>query len=208
MWQNIPNQTIFEGQQFTPFDLDDFLNFNGPCHQFDFRVFPFTGSAPDPAWPVVDPGNQSMNIVARPLFANVQLAGAGAKLAAFVNGNLAGWATPSGVAPNVSYSLQLKNVGAGAITFRFYDATRQYLYEENTGLAFVAGGSVGTVASPYLIQLSPLLPSMAPVGQITVAIDDPTWMGSYPIDFIVWDCDYPNLRRDTFQAVFSIVNEH
>ncbi|MCC6412130.1 MAG: HYR domain-containing protein, partial [Saprospiraceae bacterium] len=207
VWQNIPNQTIFEGQQFTPFDLDDFLNFNGPCHQFDFRVFPFTGSAPDPAWPVVDPGNQSMNIVARPLFANVQLAGAGAKLAAFVNGNLAGWATPSGVAPNVSYSLQLKNVGAGAITFRFYDATRQYLYEENTGLAFVAGGSVGTVASPYLIQLSPLLPSMAPVGQITVAIDDPTWMGSYPIDFIVWDCDYPNLRRDTFQAVFSIVND-
>ncbi|MDO8972103.1 MAG: HYR domain-containing protein, partial [Saprospiraceae bacterium] len=207
VWQTIPDQTIFEGQQFTPFDLDDYLTFNGPCHQFDFRVFPFTGSAQDPAWPVVDPGNQPMNIVARPLFANVQLAGAGAKLAAFVNGNLAGWATPTGVAPNISYSLQLANVGAGPITFRFYDATRQYLYEELTGLAYVAGGSVGSVSSPYLIQLSPLVPSMAPIGQITVAIDDPSWKGSYPIDFIVWDCDYPDLRRDTFQAIFSIVND-
>ena len=207
VWQTIPDQTIFPGQQFTAFDLDDYLTFNGPCHQFDFKVFPFTGTAPDPAWQVVDPGNQPMNIVARPLFANIQLAGAGAKLAAFVNGNLAAWASPTGVAPNISYSLQLKNVGAGTITFRFYDATRQYLYEEITGLAFVAGGSVGSVAFPYLIQLSPLVPSMAPVGQITVAIDDPTWKGSYPIDFIVWDCDYPNLRRDTFQAIFSIVND-
>lgn len=207
LWQTIPDQTIFPGQQFAPFDLDDYLTFGGDCHQFDFDVFPFTGSAADPAWLPVPPGAQPMTVIARPLFGDVPLAGAGAKLAAFVNGNLAGWATPTGISPNISYTILIKNVGAGAITFRFYDAVRQYLYEENTNLAFVAGGSVGAVGSPYLIQLSPLVPSMAPIGQMTVAIDDPTWTGSFPIDFIVWDCDYPNLRRDTFQAVFSIISD-
>jgi len=207
VWQNIPGETIFHGDQFTSFDLDNYLNFNGPCRQFDFDVFPFTGSEPDPAWPVIVPGSNPMTVIARPLFADEQLAGAGTKLAGFVNGNLAGWASPVGVPPNVSYTLVLKNVGAGAITFKLYDAVNQYLYEELTTLAFAAGGSVGTIAAPYLIQLSPLVPSLDANGVISIAIDDPSWMGSYPIDFIVWDCDYPNLRRDTFQAIFSIISD-
>ena len=207
VWQTIPDQQIFSGEAFDDFDLDDYLSYSGPCHQFDFDVFPFTGTDPDPAWPVVLPGNQPMSIIAQTLFADIQLAGAGAKLAGFVNGTLAGWASPTGVSPNVTYSLSLKNVGAGNITFRFYDAGNQYLYEEATNLAFVAGGSVGTVSSPYLIQLSPLVPSLDANGVFSIAIDDPTWIGDYPIDFIVWDCDYPDLRRDTFQVVFSIISD-
>jgi hypothetical protein len=207
VWQTIPNQTIFQGQQFTAFGLDNYLTFNGPCRNFDYDVFPFTGTAADPAWPTVTPGNQPMNVVARPLFADVRLAGAGAKLAAFVNGNLAGWAAPTGVAPNVSYNLVLKNVGAGPISFQFYDAAPHYLYTENTNLQYVAGGSVGTIASPYQIQLSPLVPTLAANGQFSVAIDDPTWLGAYPINFIAWDCNYPLLRRDTTQAVFTITND-
>ena len=148
-----------------------------------------------------------MNVVARPLFADIQLAGAGAKLAAFVNGNLAGWATPTGSVPNVHYNLSLKNVGAGAITFKFYDAARQYLYTETTSLVYQPGGTAGSVAAPYGLQLSPLVPSLAPNGLVTVAIDDPAWLGNYPVNFIVWDCDYPNLRRDTVQAVFSVVSD-
>ncbi len=149
-----------------------------------------------------------MTVIARPLFADVQLAGAGAKLAGFVDGNLAGWATPTGVPPAVSYTLTLANVGAGKITFQFYDAEHQYLYVDSSSLNFVAGGSVGTIASPYLIQLSPLAPSLDANGVMTIAIVDTSWQGSYPIDFIVWDCDYPNQRRDTTQAIFSITNDN
>ncbi len=207
VWQTIPDQTIFQGEQFTDFDLDNYLTFNGPCHQFDFDVFPYSGTAADPAWPVVVPGNQAMSIVARPLFADIQLAGAGAKLAAFVNGTLAGWASPSGAAPSITYSLLLKNVGPGTINFQFYDAGNQYLYEEITNIAFVSGGSLGTVASPHLIQLSPLVPSLDANGIMHIAIDDPTWLGNYPIDFIVWDCDYSGIRRDTIQAIFSIISD-
>lgn len=43
---------------------------------------------------------------------------------------------------------------------------------------------------------------------MTIAIVDTSWQGSYPIDFIVWDCDYPNQRRDTTQAIFSITNDN
>ncbi|MBK6998023.1 MAG: cadherin repeat domain-containing protein [Lewinellaceae bacterium] len=207
VWQSIPDQTIFQGEEFTDFDLDNYLTFNGDCHQFDFVVYPFIGTASDPAWPFVAPGSNPMTVIARPLFADIQLAGAGAKLGAFVNGTLAGWTTPTGTSPNISYSLLLKNVGAGTITFQFYDAANQYLYEEITNLSFVSGGSVGTVASPYLIQLSPLVPSLDANGGFSIEIDDPTWLGDYPIDFIVWDCDYPDLRRDTFQAIFSIISD-
>ncbi len=207
VWQNIPDQTIFQGDVFTSFDMDDYLDFDGPCRQFDYDVFPFTGSAADPAWPVVVPGVNPMMVIARPLFADEQLASAGAKLAGFVNGVLAGWAAPTGIPPNVSYSLVLKNVGAGPITFQFYDAGNQYLYEEVSTLLFASGSSVGSVASPYPIQLSPLVPSLDANGVLSIEIDDPSWLGAYPIDFIVWDCNFPDTRRDTTQAVFTITND-
>jgi hypothetical protein len=207
VWQTIPDQTIFPGDEFSAFDLDDYLGFNGPCRQFDFDVFPFTGSVPVPAWPVVPPGLNPMTVIARPVFVDLQLAGAGAKLAGFVNGNLAGWASPTGVSPNISYSLTLANVGTGKITFQFYDADNQYLYVDSSSLDFVAGGAVGTVQSPYLIQLSPLFPALDTNGEMTIAILDTSWLGAYPIDFIVWDCDYPDTRRDTTQAVFTITND-
>lgn len=57
VWQTVPDQTIFQGQQFVDFDLDNYLTFNGPCRQFDFDVFPFSGNDPDPAWPPVAPAH-------------------------------------------------------------------------------------------------------------------------------------------------------
>lgn len=207
VFQNIPNQTIFPGQNFTPIDLDNYLTFNGNCRQFDFKTFPFTGAVADPAWPVVAPGPQPMQIVVRPLFAEMQLAGPGAKLAAFVNGVLAGWAVPTGVAPNVHYALQLSNVGSGAITFRFYDAARQFLYEKTSNLNFVAGGSAGSVAAPYSLQLSPLVPSLNAAGVVQVGIQDPNWLGTFPVRVLVWDCLFPQLRRDSATVLFSVVSD-
>lgn len=207
VWQNIPDQTIFLGGTFSSFDLDNYLVFNGDCHQFDFDVFPFTGTAVDPGWMAPSPGPQPMTVIVRPLFADVQLAGAGARLAAFVNNTLAGVATPTGAAPNITYTLSVQNVGAGPITFRFYDAARQYLYEESTSLTFVAGGSAGTIAAPSLIQLSPLVPTLDANGVVTVAVDDPTWIGTYPIDFIVWDCRFPDTRRDTTHVLFTVTSD-
>ncbi|MDX2136445.1 MAG: T9SS type A sorting domain-containing protein [Saprospiraceae bacterium] len=203
-WQTVPSQAIFGGSAFTPFDLDDYLTFAGPCRAFDLNVFPFTGTASNPNWPAVAPAPQVMTITARPLFVDLPLAGAGAQLAAYVNGVLAATATPTGTPPNVFYTLELQNVASGAISFQFYHAAEQFLYEKNTTLTFSAGGSLGTVAAPYPIQLSPLVPVLTANGEVEIQIVDSTWRGIFPIDFIVWDCDYPLLRRDTTTATFSI----
>lgn len=203
--QPIPNQSIYVGQTFSPFDLDNYLTFNGPCRAFDFDVFPYTGAAVDPAWPNVPPGPQPMSVVARPLFADEVLAGPAAKLAAFVNGTLVGTASPVGTPPNVSYSLLLKNAPSAPITFRFYHAENQYLYEKTTTLLYSAGASVGSVAAPFQIQFSPLVPTLTSAGAVQVNIADPAWLGTYPVDFIVWDCNFPNQRRDTVRVTFSVV---
>ena len=205
IWLPIPSQSTFPQGAFIPFDLDNHLVFNGPCRVFDLDVFPYTGAVPDPAWPVVPNAPQSMTVVARPLFAGEQLAGPGAKLAAFVNNTLVGTAIPTGVSPNVSYTLNLQNLASGAITFRFYHAENQYLYEKSTALVFVPGGSAGSVAAPIDLQFSPLLPTLALDGTVQVDIVDSTWVGTFPVDFIVWDCDFPALRRDTTRALFSVV---
>ena len=199
----IPSQTIFPGGTFTTFDLDSYLTFAGPCRKFDFDVFPYTGTVPDPNWPAPTPGAPTMTVIARPLFADEVLAGAGAKLAAFANNILLGTASPTGIAPDISYSLTLQNLGTGPITFRFYHAVNQYLYEKVTTLAFTPGATVGSVAAPFAIQLSPLVPTLAPNGSVEVTVADTSWLGTYPVDFIVWDCNFPD-RRDTVRAFFSV----
>lgn len=205
VFQPIPAQTIYPGEAFAPFDLDNALAFAGPCRAFNFEVFPYTGTAPDPAWPAIAPGPQPMTVVARVLFADQALAGPGAQLAAFVNNVLVGTAAPAGTPPKVSYSLALQNLAAGPITFRLYHAENQYLYEKTTNLSFTPGGSAGSVANPYLIQLAPLLPTLAPDGAVQVSVVDSAWLGAFPVDFIVWDCHFPAVRRDTVSTTFSVV---
>ncbi|MBK9337934.1 MAG: HYR domain-containing protein [Lewinellaceae bacterium] len=101
VWQSIPSQTIFGGGSFAPFDLDNYLTYNGPCRAFDF-VLPM----------------------------------------------------------------------------------------------------------PYTVQNAPILPVIAVDGSVQIQIIDPAWRGSMTIDFIVWDCDYPNERRDTTSATFSVQDDN
>lgn len=204
VWGSVPGQTIFGGSSFTPFDLDQALTFNGPCRAFDLDVAPFSGSDPTPTWLAPAPTPLMMTIVARPVFLDIPLAGSGAVLAAFVNGVLAATATPAGDFPNVSYSLQLQNVDLGAISFQFYHAEKQYQYNSGSPLTFSGGSSVGSSSAPYVIQFSPISPLLTADGNVQLQINDTVWRGSFPIDFIVWDCDYPAQRRDTTTASFII----
>lgn len=48
VWGTIPGQSIFGGSQFSDFDLDDYLTFNGPCRAFDFVL-------PSPYTPMTTP---------------------------------------------------------------------------------------------------------------------------------------------------------
>ncbi|MEO0007979.1 MAG: hypothetical protein RJA20_2175, partial [Bacteroidota bacterium] len=201
----IPSQSRNTGQQFTDYDLDNSLVFSGSCRAFDYYVTPFSGTTANPGWTAPPPGSGPMTVIARPLFDDIQLAGSGAELAAFRGSTLIGKAGPSGTAPNITYTLTLANLGTGNITFKFYDAARQYLYTLPTSLAFVSGGSAGTSGSPYLVQFCPLTPTINPAGVVSIAINDNDWLGTLPVNYMVWDCPYPNLnsRRDTATASYT-----
>jgi hypothetical protein len=123
----IPAQSKNTGQPFDDYDLDNSLIFTGPCRAFDYYVTPFSGTATNPGWTAPPPGSGPMTVTARPLFDDIQLAGTGAELAAFRGSTLIGKASPSGSAPNITYTLTLANLGTGNITFKFYDASRQYI---------------------------------------------------------------------------------
>jgi len=64
VWQNIPSQTIFGGGSFAPFDLDNYLTYNGPCRQFALIFPPPYTSMNAPIVPVIAPdGTVTIQIV-------------------------------------------------------------------------------------------------------------------------------------------------
>ncbi|MEY4203433.1 MAG: hypothetical protein RL013_1136, partial [Bacteroidota bacterium] len=201
----VPSQTVEQGSAFSAFDLDSYLAYSGPCHSFRYYVDKPAGTIANPGWSVVPPGSQSMAVIARPHYGNIPLLGAGSELAAFVGGTLVGKAAASGTAPDVVYSLQLANLASGPITFRFYDATNQYLFEKITTQNFVPGGSLGLTAIPYNIEFAPLEPQLSSDGNVQINVSDPNWVGTFPVHFVVTDCDYPfYYRTDTSTAQFTV----
>ncbi len=204
----IPSQTIEKGlgQQFVNFDLDSFLIFSGSCREYDYDVTPFSGVVQNPGWASVPPGNQFMSVIARPLFDDVVPGGAGSELAAFVNGVLVGKASPSGVGNNTVYELFLANLQPGTITFRFYDQTRQYLYEKKTSLQFTPGGFAGSSFAPFQIQVCPLVLQIASDGMVQAGVSDTSWYGTLPVNFRVRDCPFP-FRNSISTANFSVITD-
>lgn len=204
----IPSQSINVGQTFSNYDLDNALIFTGSCRAFDYYVTPFNGSTANPGWATVAPGANPMTVTARPLFDKIQLAGAGTELAAFRGNTLVGKAGPTGTAPNITYNFTLANLGTGNLTFKLYDASKQYLYTLATNLAFVPGGAAGSAGAPYLIQYCPLSPSIATSGVVSMGINDTNWFGTLPVNYMVWDCPFPNLaaRRDTATGSYTRFN--
>ncbi|MFN7832568.1 MAG: SdrD B-like domain-containing protein, partial [Bacteroidota bacterium] len=201
----VPSQSVEQGSTFSAFDLDSYLTYSGPCRSFRYYVDKPAGSMANPGWSVVPPGSQSMVVIARPQYGNIPLLGTGSELAAFVGGTLVGKATASGTAPDIVYSLQLANLASGPITFRFYDATNQYLFEKTTTQNFVPGGSLGLTAIPYNIEFAPLAPQLSSNGNVQMNVADPNWVGTFPVHFVVTDCDYPfYYRTDTSTAQFTV----
>ncbi len=198
-------QIIYTGNTFVPLELDDYLSFNGTDYRYSYDVFPYTGSDTMPNWSAVPSVSPAMKLVIRPLFANHQFSGTGSRLAVFVNNTLAGIGTQSGVPPFAAYTVWVQNVASGSISIRYYDDENDRLYQKNTSINFVPGASLGSVAVPYELQFSPLVPSLSADNKLGVAIADPAWNGVFPVNIMVEDTRFPDDRRDTIRALFSVI---
>ena len=201
----VPDQTILLGGTFSDALLDNYLTYSGPCREYDLEYYSYEGSEVDPMWPTVATVSPFMRMVVRPVFVESPLVGSGSKLAAYVNNILVGTATQSGVAPSVSYAINLQNLAAGPITFKFFHDTGQYIYEIPTTVNFVAGGTLGSVASPYLLQCSPLLPVIVTGNTLRTTVINTAWLGSFPMNIMVYDCDFSDDRRDTVRVRYNVV---
>jgi hypothetical protein len=148
-----------------------------------------------------------MTVIARPRYGNIPLLGTGSELAAFVGGTLVGKATATRHC--AGYCI-FNAAGQSGIRSRLLsgsdDASSQYLFEKTTTQNFVPGGALGLTAIPYNIEFAPLaLRSWRRMEMSRVSVADPNWVGTFPVHFVVTDCDYPfYYRTDTSTAQFTV----
>jgi hypothetical protein len=202
-FNNLPTQIILPGETFPGFALDAYLE-SGTCRQFDFKMLPFEGTVSSPAWSVSASGNGTMSIIGKVRFGDAELATAGCKLAAYVGGTLRGVATPILSGGSYWYFMVLSSGATGNISFKFYDAARQYQYDIASTLTFAPNATVGSIPQPQIIQAAPLDVQAMADGQLDATILNALWTGSQQVQIIGWDCDDPLLKRDTGVAYFNI----
>jgi hypothetical protein len=202
-FNNLPSQIILPGQTFPGFDLDDYLE-SGACRQFNIEMLPFSGTVASPTWSVAASGNGTMSIIGKVRFGDAELATPGCTLAAYVGGTLRGVATPIFSGGSYWYFMVLSSGAVGNISFKFYDAARQYQYDIASTLSFSPNATVGSIPAPQIIQAAPLDVQATAGGQVSATIQNTVWTGSQQVRIIGWDCDDATLKRDTGIAYFNV----
>lgn len=199
----VPRQFVQPDLPLPGGDLNDWLDFSGPCLNYGVRLDLPTGETPAPAWvqPTSNSGTMTLNVEVQ---YNGQAMESGAhRLAGFVGGQLAGVAAPTLFNGKWMYFLTLANVGSGDIRLEFYDANRQFLHQRNTGLTFVPTGQVGTPVAPMPVDYSPILVSVLPDGTWSTTVATPGWTGEQTGQFFAEDCD-DSAKKDSVVVQFEV----
>ncbi len=182
-------------------DLDEYVTFGGPCLEYSVELILPEDDIPTPVWPQPNTNSGSMSLVVRADFGGKAFDGSSDLLAGFVNGQLAGSASPVNVGGESLFFLTLANLGSGEVTFEFFDAEHEYLHTKAPGLAFVPAGAVGSVVDPFIVEFSPFLVEVDVEGVWTTTLLDPLWMGELQGIFSAVDCGYSQ-KRDSMEVTF------
>lgn len=205
----IPGEGILLQEEFSTFDLNDFIIPPvPPCVTFDF--YPeITVSAPptsQPQWQFSGYFKNNMIIVARPVYTPGYIfQHPDDRLVAYVNGSIKGVASPTIIAGEVYYFL---TVAGGSLvkpmTIKFYSGhMRKIFMSDNLG-NYVPYLNRGSIDQPFLMDFSPITPLLGNDGNVEMVINDTTWTGSQIFHFIAKDCLYPVFIADTSSATFCI----
>ena len=171
-------------------DLNDFLDFDGPCVEFSVEMMLPEGTDAMPVWPQPNTNSGTMSLVVQPDFGGNQIVGASNKLAAFVNGIIAGVANPQTVLGKELYFLTLANVGKGEVVLKLYNADNQYIHEKTTGINFLPTSALGDFNHPFVVDFAPFLINLSMDGSWTSTVLDPNWFGEQHVMFFARDCKY------------------
>ena len=199
----IPPQVEIDNQ-FSTGDLMAYTTFQGNALTYEENILPLSGNDVNPNWSPPVPIGSPMNLIIELQF-DQKTSNQQGILAGFVNGALAGIASPTEIGGKHYYFLSLFDVGSGNIEFKFFDSDANYLYEINSAVSFQAGGSQGDPVHPLVVELSPILIDLDAMGSWTVSILDTQFVGSVISEFVLVDQKYPS-KRDA-QDVLFLLNE-
>ncbi len=184
-------------------NLNDKVGFDGPCLDYSVELILPEGSDAMPTWSQPLTNSGSMNLVVQAEFGGKLISGISNKLAAFVNGQLVGMASPQVVSGKELYFLTLANLAKGTITFKFYDGNHLFLHEKKKGPNFIPAASLGNFIAPFKVDFAPILVNVSPDANWTTTVLDDAWTGEQQTLFIAKDCTY-NEKADSVEVVFLV----
>lgn len=208
--QDIPDQTIGLGGQFTGFDLNSFLiEQDGDSVYWSYNFNTPISTNPLPVWEVEASDFQfSMNVTAIVHSRGAKAEGAEHLLAAFVDDELRGLTQAIQVGNNWMFFLTLfSDTNGEEIEFKFYDATAQLLLPVPETVSFSTDGIVGTAVDPIALNAGFILVEMRDGSTIDFTIVDDTWEGAESISFIATDALTNEQLSDHDVALFSVIGD-
>ena len=201
---DIPAQFVQNDLPVPSGDLNDHLDFDGPCLKYSYEFVYPTGNEPDPLWAQPRSNSPTMSLVVQAAFGGNVISGASNKLAGFVNGQLVGVATPKNVSGQDLYFLTLANKGSGEVVLKLYDSAHGYIHERATGINYSPDSSNGISNTPTITDFAPIAIDLSPDGSWTSTVIDPNYFGEQHVLFFVEDCKYPD-KMDAEEVVFLFV---
>lgn len=205
---DIPDQGAERGYDFTPLNLDDYLvESDGDSIRWAFSVVPVPQGEPAPNWDVLSENfSYTMPIVAEARFSGETMNGNAHILAAFVDdecrGVCAAEFTPlnTWVYPLTVYG----NTNGEKISFRYYNADLEMVWDVHQTLIFNNLGSLGTLFDPITFDTGEIIFDINDENQMTVEIVNADWFGRYDVTLIAQDCGTINQYSDSTQTNFKV----
>ena len=210
-WDTIPSQAIPKAANFQDIDLDSYVEntYQGTCLDFEFLVdSSFAGgTVPAPSWTINPVAfTYSMNVTGQAVYTpSYSFSHPGDRLAAFSGGQVVGLATPTVIDGQQYFFLTAySNTVSGNLSFRFYSAAKQQVYDIAEGLAFQPNASIGSIIMPQLFDAAPLRLTENAGNVLSMTRVDTAWAGYMSFRFVVTECNYPLLANDTTVVNFSV----
>ncbi|MBK8698535.1 MAG: proprotein convertase P-domain-containing protein [Saprospiraceae bacterium] len=205
----LPGEGILLQEEFSPFDLENFIIPPSPsCVSFDFypEIIVSVPPATQPSWQFSGFYRSNMSVVARPVYTpGYVFQHPDDRLAVFVNGQIRGVALPTVISGQVYYFLTVAGGSAVApMTVQFYSGHMKKIFMANYLSDYEPYLTLGTVDQPDLMDFSPITPVLGLNGNVEMIINDTTWTGSQVFHFIARDCMFPTYLADTTAATFCV----
>ena len=207
VWETLPPQTAARGDTFPSFDLDTLITYDD-CYVIDYQP-QFSPGLPDTfvTWSAGDVGSFSntMTITASVAFTpNLSFDHPGDRLAAFINDDLRGVASPTDVMGQPVFFLNVANAGTpDTVDLLFFSGALRQVFVYPLPIIFMSGAQIGTAANPDTLDFSPFNVMINEGNELSVTVRNPeVYSGLQAYTFTAAHCEFPDDINSTMTVPF------